>query len=455
MHRAELPHSLLALFLLFQQLFLSADVAAVALCQHVLAHRLDGFTRDDLAADGRLNRNLEHLPRDDVFELLADGTPAPVRLVAVDDDGERVADFAVEQNIQLDQLALAVVLEFVVERGVSAAAALNLVKKVEDDFVERNVVIQLDARALVLHVKEDAAPILAQVHNRADAVLRREDFRVDERLFHHGNFANGRQRHRVVAHQHRAVGFGDTVDDARRGGDEVVEMLKYHVAVCDDEKSDLDGIVQSVQQYDVQGCFDIETYMDGNELLSELQMQKKSFDLLLLDIEMPSNGFQLAQSLIQMEKHPLVVFVTKRHEYAVQGYGIAFRYLVKPLDQTLFAAAMDAVLQELNSKHFTIEYDGVTMSLETSDIYFLESHGHKVLIHCKEQDLTLRMSIPEALEQLPKRCFVSPHKSYLVNMEHIVYATGTAVFLSSGHQLPISRRKRQEFNQIFNAYLGR
>ena len=139
-------------------------------------------------------------------------------------------------------------------------------------------------------------------------------------------------------------------------------MLKYHVAVCDDEKSDLDGIVQSVQQYDVQGCFDIETYMDGNELLSELQMQKKSFDLLLLDIEMPSNGFQLAQSLIQMEKHPLVVFVTKRHEYAVQGYGIAFRYLVKPLDQTLFAAAMDAVLQELNSKHFTIEYDGVTIS---------------------------------------------------------------------------------------------
>ena len=50
-------------------------------------------------------------------------------------------------------------------------------------------------------------------------------------------------------------------------------MLKYHVAVCDDEKSDLDGIVQSVQRYDVQGCFDIETYMDGNELLSELQMR--------------------------------------------------------------------------------------------------------------------------------------------------------------------------------------
>ena len=97
----------------------------------------------------------------------------------------------------------------------------------------------------------------------------------------------------------------------------------------------------------------------------------------------PSNGFQMAQTLTQMEKHPLVIFVTKRHEYAVQGYGIAFRYLVKPLDESLFAAAMDAVVQELDSKHFTVEYEGATLSLETSDIYYLESHGHKVLIHCK------------------------------------------------------------------------
>ena len=232
-------------------------------------------------------------------------------------------------------------------------------------------------------------------------------------------------------------------------------MTRYRIAVCDDEPPELEDIVQSVKRYDAHGDFDIENYTDGAVLLSDLQLKKKSFDLLLLDIEMPSNGFQMAQTLTQMEKHPLVIFVTKRHEYAVQGYGIAFRYLVKPLDESLFVAAMDAVVQELDSKHFTVEYEGATLSLETSDIYYLESHGHKVLIHCKEQDLTLRMSIPEALEQLPKRCFVSPHKSYLVNMEHIVYATGTAVFLSSGHQLPISRRKRQEFNQNFNAYLGR
>ena len=50
-----------ALFLLLQQLLLSGDVAAVALGQHVFAHGLDGFPGDDLAADGRLDGDLEEL----------------------------------------------------------------------------------------------------------------------------------------------------------------------------------------------------------------------------------------------------------------------------------------------------------------------------------------------------------------------------------------------------------
>ena len=101
-------------------------------------------------------------------------------------------------------------------------------------------------------------------------------------------------------------------------------MARYRIAVCDDEPSELEDIVQSVKRYDVHGDFDIENYTDGAVLLSDLQLKKNFFDLLLLDIEMPSNGFQIAQTLTQMEKHPLVIFVTKRHEYAVQGYGIAF-----------------------------------------------------------------------------------------------------------------------------------
>ena len=43
----DLLHPLLAFFLLLEQLALAGDVAAVTLREHVLAHRLDRFARDD------------------------------------------------------------------------------------------------------------------------------------------------------------------------------------------------------------------------------------------------------------------------------------------------------------------------------------------------------------------------------------------------------------------------
>src|SRR5690349_960733 len=44
---ADALHALFAFLLLFEQLALARDVAAVALGRHVLTHRLDRFPRDD------------------------------------------------------------------------------------------------------------------------------------------------------------------------------------------------------------------------------------------------------------------------------------------------------------------------------------------------------------------------------------------------------------------------
>src|SRR6266511_4430515 len=64
LHPTDLLHALLAGLLLLEQLALAGDVAAVALGDHVLAHRLDRLAGDDLRADRRLDRHLELLARD-------------------------------------------------------------------------------------------------------------------------------------------------------------------------------------------------------------------------------------------------------------------------------------------------------------------------------------------------------------------------------------------------------
>ena len=97
------------------------------------------------------------------------------------------------------------------------------------------------------------------------------------------------------------------------------------VAVCDDERKDLDEIVSLLKRYDSGGLLEITTFFAAKELLAA--SEKTPFDLAILDIEMEApNGFEAAQMLLRQAKPPLIVFVTKSMAYTLRGYGVAFRY---------------------------------------------------------------------------------------------------------------------------------
>src|SRR2546425_4910258 len=96
--RAHLLHALLSFLLFLQELALAGDVATVALGRHVLAERPDRLPRDDLGADGRLDHDLEQLPRDELPQLLGELAAPLVGLVAVNDHAEGVHRVAVEQQ---------------------------------------------------------------------------------------------------------------------------------------------------------------------------------------------------------------------------------------------------------------------------------------------------------------------------------------------------------------------
>ena len=95
LHRAEGAHFLFALLLLLQQLFLARDVAAVALGEHVLAHRLDRLAGDAAPADGGLHRHLKERARNVLLQLFAQLPRPRVRLILVGDEAQRIHLIAV------------------------------------------------------------------------------------------------------------------------------------------------------------------------------------------------------------------------------------------------------------------------------------------------------------------------------------------------------------------------
>ena len=79
----------------------------------------------------------------------------------------------------------------------------------------------------VLHINKRSAPVLTELHNVADILLGSVNVRVGNGLLSHLNKRRIGVVGRVVNQLNRAVGLGNSVNYARRGGDKVEHILAF------------------------------------------------------------------------------------------------------------------------------------------------------------------------------------------------------------------------------------
>lgn len=223
------------------------------------------------------------------------------------------------------------------------------------------------------------------------------------------------------------------------------------VVVCDDEKYDLEQILNALSGY---GDMEVHSFTQSESLLSFAAQH--DFDLAILDIEMPGmNGYDAAVKLRSLPRQPLIIFLTNSMAYTLRGYGIAFRYLMKPIDRNQLFYSLDSAVREIKANRFVFQIDGTSRVVAMDEIYYLEVFNHHIILHTIDQAFTFRSTIKEILTQLPSGYFGIPHQSYVVSFSHIKTATGMEIHLTNGTIIPMSRRKKLEFEHQFYQYLGR
>lgn len=231
-------------------------------------------------------------------------------------------------------------------------------------------------------------------------------------------------------------------------------MKKLKLGICDDEPQDLERILKMVRQYDVGGQLEIITFLHSNDLLYASKMI--CFDITILDIEMVApTGFDVAKELIAMPNPPTVIFATKSNAYALKGYGVALRYLQKPIAQRDLFEALDVAVADAIAHRLTFQIDALLVSVHLRDIQYIETFGHYAVLHTADKSYRFRTTLKEVMLRLPKGYFASPHKSYIVNLEHIQTATASEITLDSGTVIPIGRKRMQDFNDTLYHFLGR
>lgn len=227
-----------------------------------------------------------------------------------------------------------------------------------------------------------------------------------------------------------------------------------HIGICDDDNQDLSSLVELVQEYDTTDTITVSSFSSANALLHCSEIA--SIDIAILDIEMEApNGYEIAIKLINLQNPPIIIFVTNSMEYTMRGYGVAHRYLAKPLVKHLLWEALDTAILKVKANRFAFVIDGCSQITKIEDIYYFEIFNHSAVIHTNKSEYTFRTSLKEIAAQLPLGVFGSPHQSYLVNFSYIKSAHSNEIILTNGVRIPVSRRRLKSFQEEFHIYLGR
>lgn len=231
-------------------------------------------------------------------------------------------------------------------------------------------------------------------------------------------------------------------------------MSKLRIAVCDDDPFDLGQTLDMIQQYDKNKNLELISYIRAGDLLRP--SVANAFDIVLLDIEMEMpNGYEVAKQLVLAQDPPVIIFVTKSSAYTLKGYGIALRYLQKPLDRSILDEALDASIQEATAHRLYFTSDDKTVVLPLRKILYIEMYGHYAIVHTASSEYRFRSTLKEIQSKLPQGYFALPHKSILVNFEHIRSASKNEIQMDNGATIPISRHRHREFSDAFFRFLER
>ncbi len=223
------------------------------------------------------------------------------------------------------------------------------------------------------------------------------------------------------------------------------------IAICDDSPGDLALLRGYCRQYDP--GLAVITYPSAKELLASYPTEKP--DIVFMDIEMePPNGFEAAQRLRAERDAPIIIFTTQTLNYAVRGYGLALRYLPKPIDYGDFAEVLELALRERTPRKISVSSDSGAEILNVANILWFEVFGHNVCFHLKEKrDLQVRCTFSSVMEQVRSCDFAQIHKSYCVNLAFVERAEQTGVTLTDGTALPVGRSFVKSFRERLGNYL--
>jgi DNA-binding LytR/AlgR family response regulator len=229
------------------------------------------------------------------------------------------------------------------------------------------------------------------------------------------------------------------------------------IAIVEDEISYQEQLTIFLRRFeqDRGESIEVEVYSDGYEIVENYKAQ---FDIILMDVQMQfMDGMSAAEEIRKMDSEVVIIFITNMAQYAIKGYEVdALDYVLKPISYFPFSQRLNRAIDRMKkreSNYITIILKGGIKRLKISDIYYVESQGHKLIFCTKEGELIATGTMKELEKELSSFHFFRGNKGYLINLEHVEGMNDSCAVVR-GENLIISRTKRRAFMESLSNYWG-
>lgn len=184
------------------------------------------------------------------------------------------------------------------------------------------------------------------------------------------------------------------------------------------------------------------------------------YDFILMDIELNNNvnGIDLACEIRKFNRDIKLIFLSNYNKYLIDGYKAkADLYLLKPVTQNEFDKAMNDLMKEYIFHNAGI----IDQKISTEKIYFhkilyVERLSRKVYIHMTNgETFSTYDPLTKWIDLLSDYPFTQPHRSFLINMEHIQTYKKREVIMKNGYNIQITDYFINKFREDYICYLNR
>lgn len=236
-----------------------------------------------------------------------------------------------------------------------------------------------------------------------------------------------------------------------------------NIAICDDDFTDADRINKLVLTWASrrQEEIRIQRFTSAYLLLDEVS-HGAAFDIFLLDILMPEmTGISLGERLQTHLTEPLLIYLTISEAFYPDAFRLyAFQYLCKPVTQGSLSSVLDKALLRCEKRKkdiFVLKTADGIVQIPLHTIVYAELLSHVCHIHlsdgCELQSQYLRTGFDSFIEPLlGRQRFIKTHTAFVVNLEFSGKLTPTALTLTTGATVPVTRNFTEQVQRRYMDY---